>query len=750
MVSPQPISVYFGRSRYAPSQVTIDYGAATAVSAASFAGGYAGALFLLLPLPPVTSGGFLLNFKGTVGLLTSRLIPVTSNWLQVWLEHYWTLDALTRAGVFGKLVVAIGVGVSLAVYAWRRTALPVDGYIHIRGRKLLEGSAALRAAASMMRMEIGKDASKADLWIHPKVRFSTARMATHGLLVGKVGGGKTTIILPLISQIISGGFKALVFDIKGDFTSKFYAGVKGPVALLAPWDRRSLIWDIARDCRTRAEAVRFASYLIKDSKDPMWSAAARQLCVGFLVHLQQTRGEKWGWKDLADMLSTPETELLAIMREANPEAIRAVEQTGTTTTGILINLSAFMSVIFDLAEAWPEPIPGRMFSIQQWIFSDTTRHRVVLLGGNKEYGALMSSFVSALVAQAAACVCSPRLNESRTRRLYFILDEFPQLGKIDIEPLIAVGRSKGARVWLGLQDFGQLKKIYGHDEAQAIASMVGTIICAGAAPGEPAKLISDMAGQREVERGNLSRSIQGGVSQASTSHSWQREMIPVLTESQACSLGVVPGRQEIRALLLNYGENALILNWPFDQRPTTAAPIVLAEWTRPTAERMALAQQQAELEAIATLEGEDKAEAERRLALSKEMVALSMNPPEQEAFSIDRATHWFAEASRQTDFPAVNTKPMPSVQAAPCFIVDAPVDGPSQMAGARATEVMDHPEAASSHALERLTDAAAEHLGQPDAGGLMDGLLKLAEAADALRQPVGPTRHQAPAPRRIN
>jgi len=62
------------------------------------------------------------------------------------------------------------------------------------------------------------------------------------------------------------------------------------------------------------------------------------------------------------------------------------------------------------------------------------------------------------------------------------------------------------------------------------------------------------------------------VTAASTSHSWQRETIPVLTESQVSGLGPVPGTREIRALLLNFGDDALILRWPFDTRPTLANP----------------------------------------------------------------------------------------------------------------------------------------------------------------------------------
>ena len=320
----------------------------------------------------------------------------------------------SRLPCSGRMVLAAVAGMGLALITWKKLARPVDGYIHIRGRRLLEGKAALDAAQSVSALEIGPKPGAGDIRIHPGIRLSEDRMTKHGIIFGKVGGGKTTILLPMIAQIPTPAIRRSC-SISGDFTAKFWRK-GGPIALLAPWDSRSLIWDIARDCRSRQDAARFATYLIKESKDPMWSSAARQLCVGFLVHLQLTRGEHWGWQDLADMLTTPEKELQAIMAVANPEAIRAVEQTGTTTTGILINLSAFLSVIYDLAEAWPERVQGRMFSVQHWIAHERPPHRAILLGGNKEFGGLMSAFAGALIAQAAAAICSPRLADSKTRR----------------------------------------------------------------------------------------------------------------------------------------------------------------------------------------------------------------------------------------------------------------------------------------------------------------------------------------------
>lgn len=738
----RPVTVFFSRAAYAPSQRTVDIGRAAVGSGLGGLTGFTGTFLALMQIPLLRGEpGAIFHLKG----LAATWLPfLPKAWSLDWVDACRHLDLPIQIALTGRCSFALVVGTVLALRVWSQLAQPVDGYIHIRGRRLLEGQAALAAARQVSALEIGKHSASSDIHIHPEVRLSGDRMTKHGILFGKVGGGKTTILLPMIAEILAAGHKAIIFDIKGDFTAKFWQ-LAGPVALLAPWDERSLIWDIARDCRTRQDAARFAAYLIKESKDPMWSSAARQLCVGFLVHLQMTRGEHWGWQDLADMLATPEKELQALMAVANPEAIRAVEQTGTTTTGILINLSAFLSVIYDLAEAWPERVPGRMFSVQRWIASERPPHRAILLGGNKEFGGLMSAFAGALIAQAAAAICSPRLSDSRTRRLYFILDEFPQLGKVDIEPLVAVGRSKGVRVWLGLQDFGQLKQRYGADTAQAITAMVGTIICAGAAPGETAKLIAEMAGNREVERSSFSTSVQGGTSSASTSQSWQRETLPVLTESQVAGLGPVAGKTEIRALVLNLGEDALILRWPFDTRPNIAEPTVMAAWTLPTVEKQRRAQARAEMEAIAFLEGEEREEAAHRLNV---LVAMGEgNDRPQPELNPDQAIAWLAQQSANVTEPEIAAPSRQQTQGLAQYIVDAPsVQSPPNKKHSQSRGDDEAP--AETQLTEQLLqqNSPAGEMALGDAGA---ALLKLAEVADALRQKPGPTREQAPPQRRI-
>jgi len=89
-----------------------------------------------------------------------------------------------------------------------------------------------------------------------------------------------------VVRAIDRGDGVLVIDVKGDMT----AGLHGNPLLVAPQDARSLVWDIARDCRTKQDARELASRLIPDSHDPMWSEAAREIA----DVLQQLCLEQWG------------------------------------------------------------------------------------------------------------------------------------------------------------------------------------------------------------------------------------------------------------------------------------------------------------------------------------------------------------------------------------------------------------------------------------------------------------------------
>lgn len=546
---------------------------AAALAALGFCFGYAMVLFICwrnLPWAPLDMGSIQARtiLYHQFGSLVNAVIPfLFSGEAEVLASFEASYGSAAKSAMDLRVALATLGGLGLGGFLFSLGIKPKDPTIQTRGRMLVDGKAAIAEVNGECKAEIARSAP--DLMIHPKVRFSTDRFTKHLLIMGAVGGGKTTIILPLLEQIIAADDRAVIFDIKGDFTAKF----KKPV-LFAPWDDRGAVWDIANDCTTRQDARTLAEQLVEGSKDPMWSNASRQLLVGFLVKLQCERGTNWGWRDLADCLSVPEDDLVDIMQEYNPEALRSVEQSGQTTTGILINLTAFLSIVFDLADAWGDAKPSRKFSFSKWLFDEKAKRKQIILQGNGRFPALMRGYVSSIVSMLSSRINSPQFSDSKTRKIWFVLDEFPQMGKVDIEPMIAVGRSKGVRVVIGCQDLNQIKKIYSEEEAKSWMAMMGTQIFAKVSAGDTAKWVSEMVGKREVERPNISVANQAGGS--SSTFMYAREEVDVMTPDQLTGeLGAFP--TGVRCLLLGF-RNALLLEWPYQDLPNERASYQEAPW----------------------------------------------------------------------------------------------------------------------------------------------------------------------------
>jgi hypothetical protein len=242
----------------------------------------------------------LLGFDPPPGALGFHVAHAAKWCVHAALPHWFVADA----SAYG----------ALAPGAWlARSALaPHDGLIPLRGAKRFEG----RQASEALRAAFARRAkARPDHPIAPGVPFPSDMWARHVLLVAGTGAGKSTCLRPLIAKVVQSGESLLLFDPKGEFTKAF-----AEPGIMAPWDARSLCWDIAKDLRNVGDMRRFAGAMIREAQDPMWSNSARQLLVGFLIYLKSTRGEDWGWRELADVMATPQAGVLSIMSAHHPEA----------------------------------------------------------------------------------------------------------------------------------------------------------------------------------------------------------------------------------------------------------------------------------------------------------------------------------------------------------------------------------------------------------------------------------------------
>ena len=387
-----------------------------------------------------------------------------------------------------------------------------------------------------------------------------------------MGSGKSQVIVPLVARIIASDEKLIAFDAKGEFTSAFSTPI-----LIAPCDKRSYAWDIAKDLPNLGAIRSFAEALVPEGHDPFWANAARQILVGYLRYLQKTQGSLWGWSDLANMLRTPVPSLLPLMETYNPEAARAVEKANITTQGILMNLSAYCSSVFDLASAWGAMPESRRVSFAEWTLAEP-KHRQVIIQGHGSFPQLTQAITKGILGVVAGLVNSPQLPDSLDRKLWIIGDEAAQMGKAPLRAICEVGRSKGARVVIATQDFAQLEAIHGKESVRALISMCGTLIVGAMGPGETADTLCKALGSSEVERLNTSVSTGAAGGGRTTTVSYAREEVAIYKPSELSTrLGV---NREGTAVVLAcaIGGNAYELEWLIGAWKRARAGFVPASW----------------------------------------------------------------------------------------------------------------------------------------------------------------------------
>ncbi|HUC80949.1 MAG TPA: conjugal transfer protein MobC [Flavisolibacter sp.] len=115
--------------------------------------------------------------------------------------------------------------------------------------------------------------------------------------------------------------------------------------------------------------------------------------------------------------------------------------------------------------------------------------KILCLANNPQkqqvFGAVLSLYVNRLIKL---------VNQKDRLKCSLVFDEFPTIFINGIDSLIATARSNKVATCLGLQDFSQLKKDYGADQAAVIMNIAGNII-SGQVTGETAKQLSERFGK---------------------------------------------------------------------------------------------------------------------------------------------------------------------------------------------------------------------------------------------------------------
>lgn len=454
----------------------------------------------------------------------------------------------------GAMAATLGIAAFLLVAAEK-----TDGVVHASGGRVRKGAGAARVA---VKQELGRSPS---LFKVAGLDFTLDRIRRSFLILGSIGGGKTQVIWSLLLELKKAQFRMLVLDgPKGDYST----AIPGKPLIIAPW-HAGPAWDIAKDCTTRGHARELARALIPVSeKDPIWGNAAGMIFVAILCKLQAEKGVEWGWAELYEHITLDIDTLRGIAEQHYPPAIQILaDAESKTTQSVQINLTAFMSDVFEMSLAWRDT--PEKFSFCDW-WQDRgayVKQQIVILQGSGEFKSLAGGYISSILQLLANLTASPSFPESKTRRNIIVADEFAQLPKMPgFEKFFEIGRSKGCSAIVATQSPAQLRKVWGEDDLQSWVSMIGTKVYARILGHLDAEMVLAELGEREVYRPTetVTSSASAGAG-GSSSRGWQKEKISVVRQEELAELG--PTKQGIAALVQGFGKDPIQLIFPYIDTP---------------------------------------------------------------------------------------------------------------------------------------------------------------------------------------
>ena len=335
--------------------------------------------------------------------------------------------------------------------------------------------------------------------------------AEHTLIVGGSGSGKTVALHTLIDSLKRRGDKAIIYDPSGDFIKFHYRA--GHDHILNPFDQRSVRWSPFNDMTNMIDWQAAAEDLFSDdSKEPYWTLVPRAIYAraGHLMtlfwakyfHRQPTI------KEFLDLINGSHNLLYSLL--ANTAAGRSLGETVGGRTESLRSVIANMTTMLEhLAQ------DDATFSIKRWV-NDPDENNLLFITAPEDMAASVKPLLSHWASMATTTLLA-RNDEQAKIATWIIIDEFPTLKIDQLAKAPAQLRKFNGRMVIGIQQFSQLQKNYGKEDADTIVGLMANKLILKVSDNATKDYFSKLIGEREVRRKDESHSygantIRDGVS----------------------------------------------------------------------------------------------------------------------------------------------------------------------------------------------------------------------------------------------
>ncbi|MHB1949817.1 MAG: type IV conjugative transfer system coupling protein TraD, partial [Gammaproteobacteria bacterium] len=361
-----------------------------------------------------------------------------------------------------KLIQSMLAGISLSsvIFFWVSRRLRKHGEQQTENN-LLKGDKIISCKDAKMlieKKELNSDLTLAGL---PLIKETeTAHIFFHGT----TGSGKSNAIKELLDQIRKRGDRAIIYDKSCNYLEELFDSKCD--YLLNPLDERCMPWDLWLECRDSADFDSLAAAQIPmlSTQDPFWVNAARTI---FSAAAYEMRNDKdRNITKLLQYLLTSDLNVIQKYLKGTEAETLVSDKIEKTAISIRSVLATYLKSLKYVREG------GNAFSIRQWIQNEKEKHWLFItsLGDRHEtLKPLISSWID--IAVNALLSLTPNPN----RRIWLILDELTSLQPLPyLTQTLSESRKFGGCLVIGIQNFAQLAKLYGHDGAREISSLLNT------------------------------------------------------------------------------------------------------------------------------------------------------------------------------------------------------------------------------------------------------------------------------------
>ncbi|MCR5815867.1 MAG: type IV secretory system conjugative DNA transfer family protein [Ruminococcus sp.] len=262
---------------------------------------------------------------------------------------------------------------------------------------------------------------------------------------------------------------------------------------------------------------------VENEKDPVWEKGARSIimstCLAMLEDSEDPRlgmtKEKFNFFNINKALTNSENEFAALKDYFNGRS--KLSQAYTLSRQVLsaadTTLSSYMSITFDKLNMFNDRGLCGLTSatdVDAAGFAERPTALFMKIPDEKDTRHGLAAVFILCMYKALIKVASSREDLSLPRNVYFILDEFGNMPKIEkFDKMITVGRSR--KIWFNMvvQSYSQLSNVYGNEVADIVKSNCGMKMFIGSNDIGTCEEFSKLCGNMTVRTASTSSAIGG-------------------------------------------------------------------------------------------------------------------------------------------------------------------------------------------------------------------------------------------------